>query len=205
MTEPEIVVSGGDDCHIIIHDCRQREIVAKLRSNSPVTSISVSQSFIAVGGVCGSVFVDSFDLKMIYRMDCTDTIFGVAIDKNERFLAANDASGKLTFFDLQSFTSSNDRKLCEVQNGIPRQEVVPCRVSISTDRRFVACGSTDEVLRIWDIENLRKPLLAKEIKCHKGSVTGVDFHPKYQVLASGGMDGIVIVRDIGDFADDGVS
>jgi WD40 repeat protein len=60
----------------------------------------------------------------------------------------------------------------------------------------LVAGSTDGKTRIWDVENVREPVLAYEFGGHTGSVTGVDLHPELPIVASGSTDGTIILREL---------
>lgn len=195
----DLIASGADDGSVIIHDIRQKAPIHKLKSKSPVTSIACSRSFVAVGGVCGGIFVNQlFDnsLKLHYKMNRPGIIYGIAIDPSERFLGAVDSEAVVSIFDLQPLASKRD--LAVVPNGEAETEVVPPRIAFSPDGRHMMAGSTDRLLRIWDIENPLEPLEKAVLPGHEGSVTGVDFHPTERLIVSGSTDGIVLVEELDD-------
>jgi WD40 repeat protein len=195
-----LIVSGGDDCFVIVHDLRQRDFVCKLRSNSPVTSVAASQGFIAVGGVCGSIFVDRLDkreLKLVHRVGCQALVFGIAIDPGEQYVGAIDADGVVRIFDIQPVGFSADRILSEIAPDSVAEEIVPPRLRFSEDGKSLICGSTDGFVRVYDVENVRQPVLRFGLQRHMGTVTGVDLHRTQPLFCCGGVDGTVIVGEFG--------
>ncbi|KAH0788936.1 WD40 repeat-like protein [Histomonas meleagridis] len=194
-----LIVSGDDAGYVMVNDVRVRECVIKLKSNSPVTSISTNPYFVAVGGVCGNIFVDCLfenRLKMVYTLPGESIIFGTAFSPNLKYIASNESNGTLKIFSVQAQDEGSNRLLSVTQNGEPMQEVVPSRVAFSPDGRYVMCGSSDRLLRIFDIENVFEPLLKYELPGHKGAVTGVDFHPTHPIVVSGSTDGTIIVGEL---------
>jgi Prp8 binding protein len=196
---PDLLVSGGDDCFVFVHDVRQHNPVSKLRSNSPVTSIATSPTFIGVGGVCGSVFVDRLDntqLKLVHRLECDALVFGIAIDRGDRYLSAIGADGVLRIFDIQPFGISADRVFSALRSDSVSEEIVPPRLRFSEDGRSLICGSFDGLVRIYDVENVRRPVLKFSLERHVGTVTGVDLHRTLPLFCCGGVDGMVVVGEI---------
>lgn len=195
--ERDLVVSGDDDGAVIVHDIRQKEFVHKLTSKSPVTTIACSTSYVAVGGVSGGIFVNQWHdnkLKRLFRMDRPNLVYGIAIHPSERFLGAVDADAAVSVFNMDPLAT--DRELAVIPNGEAEREVVPPRIAFSGNGRYMMAGSTDKILRIWDIENPQEPLLKADLPGHQGSVTGVDFHPTELLMASGSTDGTVLVEEL---------
>ena len=198
--EPNVIVSGDDAGFIVASDIRMPGPIAKKKSNSPVTSISICGQKIAVGGVCGSIFIDVISgslFKMQQRLACDSIVFGTAIDPMGRYLAANDANAHMYIFNILAFAERDDRLIAKVENGVMNKEIIPPRTAWSPDGRYIMCGSTDKMLRIWDVESIANPVLQYELPGHKGTVTGCDFHPQYPIIVSASTDGTVIIGELG--------
>lgn len=54
-----------------------------------------------------------------------------------------------------------------------------------SDRAFVASGSEDSTLVIWDVSSKN---ILQRLEGHEGVVLGVDTHPDSSLLVSGGLD-----------------
>ena len=195
----DLIVSGGDDGVLVFHDIRQKEPVQTWKAPSPVVSVAVEGTTVAFGGVCGAVFTGSMgegSFQERCRTQCQTTVFGVAVDPNERYTAALDDSAHLTIFDLGPCPVRDDRVIAEIQCGEPAQEVVPWRVCFSAGSRYLISGGADGKTRIWDTENIARPLLKTEIEGHEGSVSGVAVHPSGLIVASSSTDTTVIVSEV---------
>jgi len=195
-----LLASGSDDSQIIFHDSRQRERAFTVKARSPVVALAASPTLLAFGGVCGGVFTYALGGALGptrgHAMACDSTVFGCAIGPGERFLAVSDASARVTLFDAGPLPSASDRVIARFGNGEAGPEVVPARVALSGDGRFVAAGGCDGAVRVWDIEDPGRPQARGELPGHEGAVTGVAFHPGLPIVASGSMDGTVIVREL---------
>jgi len=66
-------------------------------------------------------------------------------------------------------------------------------VAMSPDGRFVAAGSLDTIVRIWDIETGQ---LVERLRAHQDSVYSVAFTPDGQSLVSGSLDRSLKVWDV---------
>jgi Prp8 binding protein len=124
-------------------------------------------------------------------------VFGVAVDPSERCVACVDAGAKVTLFTVQAFSEREDRVIAECGNGVANEEIVPPRIAFGAQGKRMVSGSTDGKARVWEVENLRQPVIQWELGGHDGSVTGVDFHPDHPIVVSSSTDGGVIVREIG--------
>lgn len=199
---PNIVVSGDDSGYVIANDLRQSTKVASIKSKSPVTCLSlIKGDKISVAGVCGSIFVDNINgsvFKTNHRLNCQSIVFGTAVHPNGKYLAANESNATLTLFSIQDYFPNQDRIISQVSNGNPVKDIVPPRTAWSPDGKFVMSGSTDYLLRIWDVESLSAPSLVYSLPGHKGTVTGCDFHPQLPIIASCSTDNTIIVGELGE-------
>lgn len=190
-----IVVSGDDARSLIIHDIRMKDPVLIKPSNSPIISISTYKNLIAVGGIDGEIFINEYvekKLKLNTRINGDgNMIFGTAFEpRDDGCVAGLTSTGKLTISVMKNSIVSQVHVFDSVK------EVVPTRISWSKNGKYIMCGSTDKILRIYDVVDLTNPLLKYELPGHEGSVTGVDFHPIHPIIASCSTDGSVIVGEL---------
>ncbi len=66
-------------------------------------------------------------------------------------------------------------------------------LSFGPDGRYLASGSWDNKVKIWDVE---KGILVKTLRGHFSSVNAVSFSPRGKYVASGDADGKVIVWNV---------
>ena len=202
--DPNIIVSGDDSNFIIAHDIRTKEAIIKYRSNSPVISISVNEKEILVGGVDGDLYINSLllpekKLKNNIRIKGDEMIFGTAFKPDGMRSAVVTCNGMLRLFDNRFSCDDNERLLSSVKFATSQLEAIPTRVCWSTDGNWISAGSTDKMVRIWNVENERNPILRYELPGHEGTVTCVDFMPNnFKIIASCGTDGKIIVGELSE-------
>lgn len=73
-----------------------------------------------------------------------------------------------------------------------RDATAPSALAFSPDQRFIAAGSDDGTIRLWDIAGRR---VAQSWSGHKKGVLSLAFSPDGKLLASGGGDGVVRLWD----------
>ena len=194
----DLVVSGDDNGALIIHDVRQRDPVQTLKSPSPIVTAAVSGATLAFAGVCGSVFVGTTGAAALnerVRVQCASTVFGVAVDPTERYVVTVEDTSRVTVFDIGAVPTSPERVIATIECGDATPDVVPFRVAFSHDGRYLASGFPDCKLRIWDVENIYKPIQKTELAC-QGQISGVAFHPSLPLVAFGSTDTTILVSEV---------
>lgn len=75
--------------------------------------------------------------------------------------------------------------------ALPQEVAIIC-LAFSRDGQFLATGSTDGSIQLWDAINWQQTQTRKE---HKGAVTSIAFAPTGKMLVTGGEDGSVKLWD----------
>ncbi|KAJ3269101.1 hypothetical protein HDV01_001874 [Terramyces sp. JEL0728] len=68
-------------------------------------------------------------------------------------------------------------------------------ISCRPDGKFVASGSGDSTIKLWDVKNIGAPCVSTLLG-HSGDVYTVQYHPIGDYLATGGYDKIVRLYDV---------
>lgn len=90
-------------------------------------------------------------------------------------------------------SATSRRATAAASLGIP-STFVPAAGAISSGGPSLALGAEDGTLRVYDIENLKRP--PREVKgAHEGAVSALAFDPTGTALLDGGADGRVVLRD----------
>src|SRR5262249_15474405 len=91
---------------------------------------------------------------------------------------------------LKVWDSTTGRLISALPGGHPGY--IQC-VAYSPDSRFLASGSTDKAVRIWDLATGQE---IRTLAGHTGWVTGVSFSPDGSRLVSSGLGGTIKIWDV---------
>lgn len=197
------LLATGDDANMIyIHDIRTKDAVMSRKSNSPVVSLASNGTSLAVGGIDGDLYINTIQqndskIELMTRFKGDTPIFGCSFKKDGLYCAVVTADGYMRIYDNKFYYQEVDRLIANERFAEDQIEIIPTRC-VWSDTNLIAAGSTDGILRIWDAENEKNPILKYSLPGHKGSVTGVDIHPNYPIVASCDSNGSVIVGELGD-------
>jgi WD40 repeat protein len=117
------------------------------------------------------------------------------LDKGKELEAVVEAikAGKI----LQKYNESNPEVLNALQeslkgrsecNRLEEHSNSVNSVSFSPDGKILASGSSDETIRLWNLERGKEGEVIHTFKGHKGQVNSVSFSPDGKILASGSAD-----------------
>jgi WD40 repeat protein len=107
------------------------------------------------------------------------------------------ADGDITAFSVQAQCFSESRVQFSLSSPALENVVIPPRIAWSKRGNFLSAGSTDQVLRVWDLE---VDSFLHELSNRKhGGITCVDFHPEEDIILSGSIDGTVSFRKLVHF------
>jgi Prp8 binding protein len=114
----------------------------------------------------------------------TDIVTSLSLSPDGNYLLSNAMDSTVRKWDLRPFVTGPRLKTTYLgaKHGFERTLI---RAGWSADMRYVASGSADRYVYIWDAEtgNLRYHLPG-----HTGSVNEVAFHPKEPIVGSCGSD-----------------
>jgi WD40 repeat protein len=118
----------------------------------------------------------------------------VAISPDDRTLAAADAGGAVTLWDIAR--GRRVGRLAPEFEGTNFSEFTFDHIAFARDGRTLALAGGDSTVRLWDVKRQRP--LGESLRGHTASVTGVAFSPDGRTLASAGADKTVRLWDVED-------
>lgn len=105
-------------------------------------------------------------------------IASLALSPNGHYLATYSLDSALIIYDVRPF-SSDPMRVYRSLTGAPagfEQTLIRCAWSKHDNGARIAAGGGDRSVTIWEVETGK---ILYKLPGHKGTVTGVDFHPKW--------------------------
>lgn len=114
----------------------------------------------------------------------SDIVTSVSLSPDGNFVLSNAMDATVRKWDVRPFVTGPRLKTTFVgaKHGFERTLI---RCGWSADMRFVASGSADRYVYVWDAESGE---LRYHLPGHTGSVNEVAFHPKEPIVGSCGSD-----------------
>mmetsp|Transcript_15241 Transcript_15241/g.30355 ORF Transcript_15241/g.30355 Transcript_15241/m.30355 type:complete len:337 (-) Transcript_15241:42-1052(-) len=192
-----VLLSGGDDRFLTLYDTRVKAPVDKYACDLQVTCVALS-------GDGSGAFSGGLDNEVVYRdlrkagaevfalVGHRDTITGLAVSPDGKSLLTNSMDETLKQWDVQPFCPGS--RLTRTFRGHKHNaEKRLLRCSFSPSGSMVSCGSSDSVVRVWDVDTAEE-LYA--LPGHNGAVVDVQFSPTMPLLASASADRTVILGEL---------
>lgn len=183
-TDPNLLVSVGDDCHINLWDLRKRKCAMSFKDKYQLTatSFNISSDQIFVAGIENSINV--WDLKrggLHYNMTGhTDTITGLDVSPDGHHLLSNSMDNTLKSWDIRPFSPANrlEKTFLGHQHNFEKNLL---RCSWSPNGNMVAAGSSDRNVYVWSFHSCD---ILYKLPGHRGSVNEVVFSPREPLVLS---------------------
>ncbi|KAJ3105088.1 U5 small nuclear ribonucleoprotein [Phlyctochytrium planicorne] len=185
----ELLASGADDNTIRLWDLRSKHPVKTIEERFQVTATTWNEdaSMLFSGGIDNEV--KAWDMRkheIVYTMPGhLDTITGLRVSPDGNSLLSNAMDNTARIWDVKPFSAGSSRllKIFEgAPHGMEKHLLKPCW---SNDGEFIAAGSADRSVVIWDVSTRR---IVYKLPGHKGCVTEVDWHPKEPIIVSSSND-----------------
>ncbi|MCL4117403.1 UNVERIFIED_CONTAM: hypothetical protein GTU68_035821 [Idotea baltica] len=191
-----MIVSGGDDCTILLWDQRKKRPVTSLQNTFQVTAVTFNDTAEQVisGGIDNDLKV--WDLRkngLLYKMrGHNDSVTGLSLSPDGSYVLSNAMDNTLRIWDVRPF-APQERCVKMFQGHQHNFEQILLRCAWSFDGRKVTAGSSDRFVYIWDTTS--RHILYK-LPGHNGSVNTVEFHPKEPIVMSLSNDKMVYLGEI---------
>eukprot|EP00742_Colponemidia_sp_Colp-10_P004434 GILJ01004734.1.p1 GENE.GILJ01004734.1~~GILJ01004734.1.p1 ORF type:complete len:824 (+),score=148.01 GILJ01004734.1:503-2974(+) len=125
----------------------------------------------------------------------TEEVFAVDFSSNGKYVISGSADATARLWDLQTgqlVRIFGGPEEISIKKGLPRIGSISS-VAISPDSRFVALGSLDKIIQIWDLETGD---FVETLKGHAKSVYSVAWSPDGRCIISGSKDETVKLWDV---------
>lgn len=190
------IASAADDGQILLWDARARRPARSLASEYAVTSVALDDAgqMLYSGGIDNSI--KAWDLRtdeVSYELKGHgDTVTGLKLSPDCSKLLSNGMDHTLRAWDVRPFAAET-RELTVFEGHQHDFHKNLLRCAWSHDGEKVACGSSDQVVHVWDVATSEELYY---LPGHKGAVTEVDFHPKEPIVGSSSSDMTVYLGEI---------
>ncbi|KAI8929012.1 WD40-repeat-containing domain protein [Entophlyctis helioformis] len=192
---PELVASVDDDGFLMLWDQRQKLAVKELGGKFPLTAtaFSLDGGIVFTGGIENDI--SAWDLRQD-RVSYTlqgheDTITSLRISPEGDKLLSNAMDNTVRIWDVKPFTITPSRFLKTFEGAPHGFEKNLIRACWSPDSQFVAAGSGDRSVVVWDVATQK---IVYKLPGHKGCVNDVDWAST--LLASASNDKTVFLGEL---------
>jgi serine/threonine protein kinase len=180
IMNPLLGASGHDDGEVVVWDLQAKRVVRRFAHPKSVSSVRFTMDGRRLLTGCCDQTVRLWDLKTgqeLCRGEGHESIIMQAIldETGQRALSAS-WDGTVALWDLRRRPVTRPLKQFDC-----RSRRVYC-VAWSPDNRTAACGSTDQVIQIWDLEKGRE---IKRLEGHDGGVLELVYLGPDHILSAG--------------------
>eukprot|EP00759_Apiculatamorpha_spiralis_P048477 PhF_6_TR43665/c0_g1_i1/m.67099/K12857/SNRNP40, PRP8BP; Prp8 binding protein len=203
-----LVISAGDDKLVNCCDVRvsasKKSIVKSFELPYPTTCVCVHPSgeFIFAGDISGRIYTFDFsagDLISLLPGHTNEIITSLTCTAGGNQLLSNGMDGTIKVWDVRPFVQEGNELLWNGAGNIPCNVHVLRRASMCPRTGIIGAGSgvsPYDVLLWKGVESTKvstEPIA--RLSGHSRVVASVDFHPYEPVIASGSLDGSIIVGE----------
>jgi Prp8 binding protein len=201
----DLVASMDDEGVCLLWDLRSKEPVGDFQHEWPLTSCCFGMggaNMLFGAGLDNIVY--QYDLRKGFHghgssvlrqyQDHTDTITGLSLSPCGSYVLSNGMDQKLIQWDVRPYVANEDNRVVNTYQGHNHNfEKLMLRCGWSADGKSIACGSSDAMVNIWNVERNEH---VYALPGHRGTVTDVVFHPTEPVIASCGIDGQIFLGEL---------
>ena len=193
----QIFVTTSDDCTVRMFDERVKQAVEKIKLNyqSTTATFSDTNEYIFYGGVDNQIKawnVKSEETNEFSLLGHSDTITGVSLSHDGRFLLSNAMDKNVKMWDISPFVVGGNRWLKTFYGGMHNFEKNLLRCAWNKDDSVVSAGSSDNFVYLWNVETGE---VLEKLGGHHGSVNETAFHPEANIIASGSSDKTIFIGE----------
>ena len=184
-----LLASGGNDGMARVWDVQTGDAIAQLIGGSfAIPSLAFTQGGDHLAIVNGDIIRirDVASGRFVQTIRSPDGIYSLAADPQGSRFAAGGVNGSVRVWDASSAEMAAEFHAAAQPNLV-------WSVVFSPDGSLLFSSGTDELIHAWDTATGESLL---EIAAHTGSVTSLSINPDGRLLATGSLDGNLIVWGI---------
>jgi Prp8 binding protein len=193
---PELIVSGSDDCSIIVWDTRNKYPILTEKFKYQITSVCFNSNSdqIFIGSIDNQIKIYDIKKKEVQTVlsGHSDTITGLALSNDGNYLLSNSMDNSIRCWDIRSYVHNNSRFVKSFTGITHNFEKNLLKVSWSKDDSLISAGSADRFVYIW---NFTSGKIEKRFGGHNGSVNETSFNNLSNVISSASSDSTVIIGE----------
>lgn len=193
----QMFVTTSDDWTVRLFDERIKQAAStvKLTYQATTATFSDTNDYIFYGGIDNQIKawnLKSDESNEFNLLGHTDTITGVSLSHNGKFLLSNSMDKSVKMWDISPFVVGGNRWLKSFYGIMHNFEKNLLRWAWNKDDTIVSAGSSDNFVYLWNVETWE---IHEKLGGHHGSVNETAFHPEFNIVASGSSDKTIFVGE----------
>ncbi|KAI8824431.1 WD40-repeat-containing domain protein [Fimicolochytrium jonesii] len=191
----DLIVSGSDDGSAKVWDPRVKQAVHSFENKFAITSVEFNQDggLVFAGGLDNKI--RAWDMRkgeVAYTLaGHFDTVTGLRLSPDGDMLLSNSMDNTVRIWDVKPFAASGSR-LTKILEGAPQGfEKNLLRPCWSPHSDFVAAGSGDRSVVVWDVSAQK---IVYKLPGHKGVCNEVDW--THSIIASASNDKTLFIGEL---------
>jgi len=195
--DQNLIITGGNDKKVVIFDKNAETVVQTLKGHTkkitgvlfhPTRDIVFSCSADKTTRIWNS---SNNEYSAAFTIKSDDEVTDIGMQASGDFIATSSLDSTWSFVDIRS-----GKTLTKVQNDAVKQGYT-C-VKFHPDGVLLGTGTTDSVMRIWDLKSLDN---VASFTGHQGKITSLSFSENGYYLATSATDQTVKIWDLRKLVD----
>eukprot|EP00475_Leptophrys_vorax_P008718 TRINITY_DN15669_c0_g1_i3.p2 TRINITY_DN15669_c0_g1~~TRINITY_DN15669_c0_g1_i3.p2 ORF type:complete len:307 (-),score=76.45 TRINITY_DN15669_c0_g1_i3:205-1125(-) len=156
-----LIASASDDASVMIWDSRNKAPVAQLKQQFPMTCVALGDDTTKIYAAGIDPIIQVWDFRKVSEESSgivdqfvghTETVTCLRVTNDGSLLLSNAMDNSVRVWDVRPFVASETRFLKGFAGHMNNFEQNPLKCSMNSDNSFIASGSADKNVYIWDFE-----------------------------------------------------